>query len=46
VSSTLASAAGERAAGRQPSRLRSLAAAAVAGLAAGVFVYRLLRQPQ
>ena len=36
-------AAGERAQGRQPSRLRSLTAAAVAGAAAAVLVYRLLR---
>jgi hypothetical protein len=40
----LGRAAGERAAGQQPSRLRSLAAAAVAGIAASVLVYRLLRQ--
>jgi hypothetical protein len=44
VTSTLAGAVGERAEGQQPSRLRSLAAAAVAGLAASVLVYRLLRQ--
>jgi hypothetical protein len=45
VTSTLAGAVGERAEGQQPSRLRSLAAAAVAGVAASVLVYRLLRQP-
>ena len=39
----LASAVGERAEGQQPSRFRSLAAAAVAGFAASVLVYRLLR---
>jgi hypothetical protein len=44
--STLASAVGERAEGRQPSRSRSLLAAAVAGVATGIFVYRVLRQPQ
>jgi hypothetical protein len=44
--STLASAVGERAEGRKPSRTRSLLAAAVAGLATSVFVYRVLRQPQ
>jgi hypothetical protein len=43
VTSTLGSAVGERVEGQQPSRLRSLAAAAVAGVAASVLVYRLLR---
>ena len=43
MTSTLGSAVGERAQGQQPSRLRSLAAAAVAGLATSVLVYRLLR---
>ena len=43
MTSTLASAVGERVEGQQPSRLRSLAAAAVAGVAASVLVYRLLR---
>ena len=46
MTSTLAGAVGERAEGQQPSRLRSLAAAAVAGFAASVLVYRFLRQPQ
>jgi hypothetical protein len=45
VASTLGSAVGERVEGQQPSRLRSLAAAAVAGVAASVLVYRLLRRP-
>lgn len=44
MTSTLGSAVGERVEGQQPSRLRSLAAAAVAGVAASVLVYRLLRQ--
>jgi len=44
--SSLPRAVGERAEGRRPSRLRSLAAAAAAGLAASILVYRLLRQPQ
>ena len=44
MTSTLGSAVGERVEGQQPSRLRSLAAAAVAGIAASVLVYRLLRQ--
>jgi hypothetical protein len=43
VTSTLGSAVGERVEGQQPSRLRSLAAAAVAGFATSVLVYRLLR---
>jgi len=43
MTSTLGSAVGERAEGQHPSRLRSLAAAAVAGVAASVLVYRLLR---
>jgi hypothetical protein len=43
VTSTLGDAVGERAEGRQPSRLRSLAAAAVAGFATSVLVYRFLR---
>ena len=43
--SALPKAVGERVEGRRPSRLRSLAAAAVAGVAASVLVYRLLRQP-
>ena len=44
MTSALGSAVGERAEGQQPSRLRSLAAAAVAGFATSVLVYRLLRQ--
>ena len=44
MTSTLGRAVGERVEGQQPSRLRSLAAAAVAGFAASVLVYRLLRQ--
>jgi hypothetical protein len=44
MTSTLGRAVGERVEGQQPSRLRSLAAAAVAGIAASVLVYRLLRQ--
>ena len=43
MTSTLGRAVGERVEGQQPSRLRSLAAAAVAGVAASVLVYRLLR---
>jgi hypothetical protein len=43
--SSLPQAVGERVEGRRPSRLRSFAAAAAAGLAASVLVYRLLRQP-
>ena len=45
MTSTLGRAVGERVEGQQPSRLRSLAAAAVAGVATSVLVYRLLRQP-
>ena len=41
--SVVASAAQERAQGEQPSRMKSFAAATVAGVAAGVIVYRLLR---
>jgi hypothetical protein len=44
--STLVEAVGERAEGQRPSRLRSLAAATVAGFAASVLVYRFLRRPQ
>ena len=44
MTSTLGGAVGERVEGQQPSRLRSLAAAAVAGFATSVLVYRLLRQ--
>ena len=44
MSSTLGRAVSERAEGQQPSRLRSLAAAAVAGFATSVLVYRLLRR--
>jgi hypothetical protein len=45
VTSTLSSAVGEHVEGQQPSQLHSLAAAAVAGFATSVLVYRLLRQP-
>ena len=45
MTSTLGRAVGERVEGQQPSRLRSLAAAVVAGVATSVLVYRLLRQP-
>jgi hypothetical protein len=41
--SVVAHAVEEKAQGEQPSRMRSLAAAAVAGMTAAVVVYRLLR---
>jgi len=41
--STVAKAAEERARGERPSAVRSLAAAAVAGVAVAVIVYKLLR---
>jgi hypothetical protein len=43
VTSTLSEAAAERAAGGQPSRPRAFVAAAVAAVAAGVLVYKVLR---
>jgi hypothetical protein len=43
VTGTVAEAAAERLAGGRPSRTRALTAAAVAAVAAGTIVYRLLR---
>jgi hypothetical protein len=43
LTSIAAEAATDRLSGHQPSRTRSLFAAAVAGVAAGVIVYKLLR---
>lgn len=43
MTSLAAEAAGERLAGRRPSRLRAGLAAAVAGVAAATLVYRVLR---
>lgn len=43
MTAAVAEAAGERLAGRRPSRLRALFAASVVGLAAGTAAYKLLR---